>query len=133
MDLLIFQRKRQLPACRGTESSCILKDLVIFSKAHGKELLFQPLKQMIPLLASWKGVCRTVQDTRKLTSFYPQKSGRESLVEARSPNPLDLRYDCCGIQRSSGLRPTSLTSPREVKAGPGCSSHYYCRTNHPKT
>ena len=37
MDLLIFQRKRQLPACRGTESSCILKDLVIFSKAHGKE------------------------------------------------------------------------------------------------
>lgn len=64
MDLLIFQRKRQLPACRGTESSCILKDLVIFSKAHGKELLFQPLKQMIPLLASWKGVCRTVQDTR---------------------------------------------------------------------
>lgn len=26
--------------------------------------MFQPLKQMIPLLASWKGVCRTVQDTR---------------------------------------------------------------------
>ena len=62
MDLLIFQRKRQLPACSSTESSCILKDLVILSKAHGKELWFQPLKQMIPLLASWKGVCRTVQE-----------------------------------------------------------------------
>lgn len=66
MDLLIFQRKRQLPACSSTESSCILKDLVIFSKAHGKELLFQPrvsLNTNDPSAGFLEGVCRIAQDT----------------------------------------------------------------------
>lgn len=67
MDLLIFQRKRQLPACSSTENSCNLKDLVIFSEAHGKQLLFQPrvrLNTNDPFAGFLEGVCRTAQDTR---------------------------------------------------------------------
>lgn len=64
---------------------------------------------------------RGIRDTWKLTSFHPEESGEESLVEACSLCPQASEAADTGFSCSLGLSrcPPPLTFPRNVKAGPG--------------